>query len=64
MVRPAHHPEPSRRTNPKWFDQLTILSQVEGQILNSNFPNKYKLVFNRKDAKYAKIKNKKSALFF
>jgi hypothetical protein len=23
--------------NPKWFDQLTILSAVEGQFQNSNF---------------------------
>jgi hypothetical protein len=24
--------------NPKWFDQLTILSIAEGQFQNSNFP--------------------------
>jgi len=25
--------------NPKWFDWLTILSEVEGQYQNSNFQN-------------------------
>lgn len=25
----------SQITNPKWFDMLTILNQVEGQIQNS-----------------------------
>jgi len=27
----------SEYRNPKWFGQLTILSQVEGQIQNTNF---------------------------
>jgi hypothetical protein len=28
----------SRQGRPKWFDRLTILSKVEGQFKNSNFP--------------------------
>jgi len=28
----------SEAPNPKWFDELTTLSQVEGQIQNTNAP--------------------------
>jgi hypothetical protein len=34
---PKHDPSALLRTrNPKWFDKLTILSRVEGQIQNAN----------------------------
>jgi len=36
---PARHASKARQAglNPKWFDQLTTLSQVEGQIQNPKF---------------------------
>jgi hypothetical protein len=34
-VYKLQNPKPEAR-NPKWFDKLTILSQVEGQIRISN----------------------------
>ena len=32
-------PGQAEARNSKWFDKLTTLSEVEGQILNSNFLN-------------------------